>query len=93
MDNERDEQDVEVNEEKQNETDADEALIDELLAFREILLGKHDDIRCLVFAALRKDSSTPAVVFHGQEVDHTALAVSVATELRNRVMKKISGNW
>lgn len=93
--NEKD-MDIEVNAETQENTDkvdADEALVDELLALREMLIGKHDDIRCLVFAALRKDSNTPAVVYHGQEVDHTALAVSVATEFRNRIMKKISGNW
>ena len=67
-----------------------EAALKELLEYREAFIKKYN-IRCLLFAALPEKNENPIVVFDGEVLDYTALATTVARELRKRVLDRIGG--
>jgi len=64
-------------------------LLDQMLALREMVLGNNKNVESLVFAVKFKGNNSPAVVFHGEQLEYTALAVAVARTMRNRVMQRI----
>jgi hypothetical protein len=73
---------------------AEHDLIEQLLVIRKMILDSRGDkpkIHAMVLCAIIDGSQNPAVVYDGDEVSYTALAVAAATELRNRVIRKISG--
>jgi len=66
-------------------------LIAKILELRKTLLDEKPNIRCMVISVLEKGSDTPVVVYHGDQLEYTALAVEVAKVLRRRVVDRIDG--
>jgi ribonuclease HII len=67
----------------------DQKLLSKILAFKQSLSEEHDID--LVISAVRKDSEFPLVAYHGDMIRYTALASTVAKELRDRVIAAIDG--
>lgn len=68
------------------------ALVDKILDLRKHLLEDQPNIKCLVITALEEESDQPVVVYHGDQLEYTAVAVTVAKVLRQRVLDRIDGN-
>lgn len=65
-------------------------LVDKILELRDRLTNDEStNIRCLIIGALEEDSQYPIVVFHGDQLEYTALSVAVAKELRKRALDQI----
>ena len=67
-------------------------LASKILDLRKSLLESQPNIKCLVITALENDSDQPVVIYHGDQLEYTSLAVAVAGVLRKRVMDRIGGN-
>ena len=67
-------------------------LIDKILDLRKQLLNDQPNIRCLIITALEEESDQPVVVYHGDQLEYTAMSVAVARVLRKRVIDRIDGN-
>ena len=67
-------------------------MIDKILSLKENLLDDCKDIRSLVITAIKEDSDQPVVIYHGDQLEYTALAVTVAKVLRQRILNRIDGN-
>ncbi len=66
------------------------AALNDLLEYRKKFVEKYD-MRCLVFSVLPENDQNPMVVFDGDILDYTALATTVARELRKRILDRIGG--
>ena len=65
-------------------------LLEELLNFKDTIMQKYN-VDCLVFSVAERNTKHPVVVFDGDEIQRTALSVSVAREMRQRVINQIDG--
>lgn len=66
--------------------------INKILELRANLLADCPNIKCLVITALENDSDQSMVVYHGEQLDYTALAITTAKILRERVLDRIGRN-
>lgn len=66
--------------------------VNKILNLKKSFLEKQPNIKCLVITALEDDSDQPVVVYHGDQLEYTALADTVAKVLRKRVIDRIGGN-
>lgn len=64
-------------------------VVNKILELRKNLLTSHPNIKCLVITALENDSDQPVVIYHGEQLEYTALAVTAAKVLRERVLDRI----
>ena len=73
-------------------TEEHPVLVDKILDLRKQLLKDQPNIRCLVITALEEESDQPVVVYHGDQLEYTAMAVTVAKVLRKRILDRVDGN-
>lgn len=65
-------------------------LINKILSTRDQFVNDTSTkIRCMVIGVLEEGSEYPIVVFHGDQLEYTALSVAVAKELRRRILDQI----
>ena len=77
--------------EKTNEENPNELVV-KILSHRDQFLKECPNIRCLIFTVLEENSDQPIVVFHGDQVEYTALSVAIAKVLRQRIIDRVDGN-
>ena len=63
-------------------------LMKDMLKSREIIVD-HNKVRCLIFVAMLEGTDEPAVVFHGDQLDYTALSAAATERLRQIVLDRI----
>ena len=66
-------------------------LVAKILGLRKSLLDDRPNIRCVVISVLEEGSDSPIVIYHGDQIEYTALSIEVARVLRQRVLEKING--
>ena len=71
--------------------DQDET-INKALELKKSLLETMPNIRCFVISILENNSEYPIVIYHGDQLEYTALSVEVAKALRKRIIDRIDGN-